>query len=409
MPLVVNCDTQIAPVGIEPRCFEVYGRGQVSRCQMDYATRKEDFDERRRFDDRPADDRQPGPARAVDVSARCADCWGSIAGTTESAGEWRRIECLVCSRSVDGEDAAREADAMRREADDNMAAARVGRPANYRAHARFVLKLLPDMDRDKAKIDQRIESSLEEGRKRRRLTRHEIPPGTAGYLYAQARAFLAGVENLSDEQAAAALADLDYGEPRVVGVDGSAGDGTLHVTGSVPVVYRKPSGRELMGRMGTALVAGMAGAFACELGMKAILLTRLDGAAKTHDLLALYRELPEDSRRRLEGDFPEIARVLDHSRETFGRWRYFEQGIGEDAIRALVDTDRVWGLGKAARVIADECVVAGLNYEIDIDTTFEVEWKPGDTRTSQRIHLSLEGGEASVPWDEVLRAGTDDA
>ena len=273
---------------------------------------------------------------------------------------------------------------------------------------RFVLKLLPDMDRDKAKVDRRIKGSLGEGRRRGRLTRHEIPPGTAGYLYAQARALLAGVENLSGEKSAIALSDFEYGEPQVVRVEGSPGDETLQVTGSVPVVHRKPSGRELIERMGTALVAGMAGAFACEVGLKAILITRLDGAAKTHDLLTLYQELPDDSRRRLEGDFAGIVEVLDHSRETFGRWRYFEQGIGEDAIRALVDIDRVWGLGKAARVIADECVVSGLNYGIDIATTFEVEWEPGDWRTAQRVHLSLEGGESSVPWDEVLRGETDD-
>ena len=137
--------------------------------------------------------------------------------------------------------------------------------------------------------------------------------------------------------------------------------------------------------------------------MKAILVTRLDGAVKTHDLLKLYRELPDDSRRRLEGDFLEIADVLGHSRETFGRWRYFEQGIGEDAIRALEDTDRLWGLGKAARVIADECVVAGLNYEIDIDTSFEFDWRPGDMSTAQRTHLSLEGGESSIPWRSCCR------
>lgn len=374
---------------------------------MDNATRKEDFNERRHFHDCPADNQQPGPARTVDVSGRCKDCWGPISGTKGSAGEWRRIECLVCGRSVSGDDAAREADAMQCEADDNMAAARVGLPANYRADALFVLKLLPDMDRDKAKIDQRIKASLKEGRKRRRLTRHEIPPGAAGYLYAQARAFLAGLENLSDGKAAIALEDFEYGKPQVVGLDGSPDDGTLHVTGSVPLVHRKPSGRELMERMGTALVAGMAGAFACEVSMKAILITRLDEAAMTHDLLALYRELPDDSRQRLEHDFPEIAELLGHSRETFGRWRYFEQSIGEDAIRALVDTDRVWGLSKAARVIADECVVAGLNYEIGINTTFEFEGKPSHMRTSQDIHLALEGGESSIPWDEMLRGGAD--
>ena len=370
--------------------------------------RIEDFDERRRFDDRSACDRQPGPARSVDVSGRCADCWGPIAGKKQPAGEWRHIECLVCRRAVDGKDAACEAEAMRVEGEDNMAAARIGQRANYRPDARFVLKLLPDMDRDKAKVDQRIEASLAEGRKPWRLTRHEIPRGTAGYLYAQARAFLAGVENLSREKSAISLSDFEYGEPQVVGVEKSPADGTSRVTGSVPVAHRTPSDRELMARMGTALVAGMAGAFACEVGMKAILVTRLDGAAKTHDLLKLYRELPDDSRGRLEGDFPEIADVLDHSRETFGRWRYFEQDIGEHAIRALVDTDRVWGVGKAARVIADECVVAGLNYEIDIDTSFELDWRPGDMSTAQSIHLSLEGGESSIVWEELLQAGTDD-
>ena len=102
---------------------------------------------------------------------------------------------------------------------------------------------------------------------------------------------------------------------------------------SMPVAHRKPSGRELMERMGTALVAGMASAFACEVGMKVILVTRLDEAPRTHDLLKLFRELPEDSRRRLEADFPSIVEVLEGSRETFGKWRYFEQGVGKEAIR----------------------------------------------------------------------------
>ena len=148
---------------------------------MDDTTEKENFDERREFDDGPAADRQPGPARAVDVSGRCADCWGSVSGTKDAEARWSRIECQACGRSVDGDDAEREADAMRREAERNMAAVRVGRPARYRADARFVLKLLPD--RDTAKVDRRIEASLAEGRKGGRLTRHQVPPGTAGFLH----------------------------------------------------------------------------------------------------------------------------------------------------------------------------------------------------------------------------------
>ena len=221
-------------------------------CVMDNATLNEDFDGRRQFDDRPADDREPGPARAVDISGRCGDCWGAISGTKGAAGRWSRIECLVCGRSVDGEDASREADDMRREAGNNMAAARVGRPATYRADASFVLKLLPDMDRDKPEVNRRVKASLAEGRKSGRLTRHEIPPGTAGYLYAQARAFLAGVENLSAEKSAIALSDFEYGEPQVVGIEESPDDGTLHVTGSVDVVHRKPSGRGIRDFPGAA-------------------------------------------------------------------------------------------------------------------------------------------------------------
>ena len=130
-------------------------------------------------------------------------------------------------------------------------------------------------------------------------------------------------------------------------------------------------------------------------------MTRLDEAAKTHDLLELYEELPEDAVQRLEADFPDIADVIAHSRQTFGKWRYFEQG--GDAIRALVDTERVHGLAKAARVIADECIIAGLDYGIDIGATVEYRWDGHEKTGSQRIELRLKGGESAVPWGEVLR------
>ena len=360
---------------------------------------------RRQFEDRPAEDQELGPARAVDIRGRCADCWGPVSGTKDSKGGWNQIECYVCRRSVGGDDAAKEAEDMWREADGNMAATRVGRPAKYRAGARFVLKLLPDMDRDTEKVGRRIQASLAKPPKPRRLTRREVPSGTAGFLYAQAQVFLSGVQNLSPEMSAIPISDFEFGEPRLT--EESITDRTLNFRMSVPVTHRKPSGRVLMERMGTAMVAGLASSFACEVGMKAILITRLDEAAKTHDLLELYEELPEDSRHRMEADFPSIAGVLKRSRETFGKWRYFEQAEGEDAIRALVDTDRVRGLGKAARVIADECLVAGLNFGIDINTTFEWDWNNLDKGLSQQLHLSLEGNESSVPWEEVLRAGND--
>ncbi len=366
----------------------------------------ENFDQWLDFDDRAPEDHTPGPARRVEIGGRCTECWGPVAGKKEGGGRWTRIECKLCDRSVNEDDAEREAKSMQREAENNLQQARVGQATKYREGASFVLKLLPDRDRDKKQVDGRIAASLAAGpRKGPWLSRKEIEQGTAGYLYLQARAFLSGVENLTHEMSAIALSDFDFAEPRIVRADASSGDPSVRVSAAIPALHRKPSDRELMARMGTALVAGMAVAFACEVGMKAILMTRLDEAAKTHDLLELYQALPADSRARLEADFAGIADVLEHNRHTFGKWRYFEQSVGEKGLRALVDTDRVWGLGKAARVIVDECVVVGLTYEVDLDSTFDVAATRADVSSSQRIKLTLDAGEAAIPWDDVLAYG----
>ena len=154
----------------------------------------EDFDQWWHFDDRASDDRTPGPARAVESSGRCMDRWGPVAGTRDGDGQWIRIECQLCGRSVDGEDADREVEDMRGEVKANLPLARVGRGSKYREDATFVLKILPDMDRDKQQVDHRVVASMAAKPKGPWLTRQEIPPGTAGYLYGQARAFLSGLE-----------------------------------------------------------------------------------------------------------------------------------------------------------------------------------------------------------------------
>ncbi len=374
---------------------------------MDTTIANEDFDERRLFEDRSEDDREPGPARAVDLSGRCADCWGPVSGTKDSDGRWNLIQCLTCGRSVNGDDAVREADAMHRGAERNMPLVRKGRPAKYAEDAVFVLKLLPDMDRDKAKVDRRMEASLAVGSKGRRSTRGEIEPGAAGYLYAQARVLLAGVDDLSTEMSAIRLSDLDFSSPRVEAVEGSMADGTGQLTVNLPVSHGKLSGRVLMARMGTTLVAGMTSALACEVGMKAILVTRQDETAKTHGLLELYEALPEDSQRRVEADYPEIAKILERGREMFGKWRYFEPDVAEHAILALVDTERARGLAKAARVIADECVIAGMEFDINVERTFDLSPDDENSDTSQKIRVRLEGGESAVPWDAMLGTAED--
>lgn len=370
---------------------------------MDYEST--DFNEWQHFDDRTSDDRTVGPARATETKGRCANCWSKAAGRKNRDGHWIRIECQLCGRSVEGKDAEREAERMQIEAVDNMPSARVGRGSKYDEDARFVLKILPDMDRDQTQFEQRVAARRKAEPKKHCLGRRDCPPGTAGYLYAQACAYLSGLDNLPREMSAIPLSDVDFGKPRIVGIEGSTANTPLRVSAEMPASLRKPSDSALMARMGTAMVAGMTAAFACEIGMKAILMTRLDEAEKTHDLLKLYHALPADSRERLDADFAGITDALGDNRHTFDRWRYFEGSAGKDAMAALVNTDRVWELGRAARVTLDECVVAGLTYEIRLKTEFDVTTDSGDASMSQRIDLSVVGGEAAIPWDDVLAAG----
>ena len=127
------------------------------------------------------------------------------------------------------------------------------------------------------------------------------------------------------------------------------------------------------------------------------------------DLRDSYEVLPPDNRARLEADFPEIGEVLKHNRGTFGRWRYFEQTVGADGMAALVNTRRVRGLGKAARVIVDECVIVGLTFGVDIDTMFDAVLDRESGSFSERISLRLHGGQAAIPWAEALDSGRDES
>ena len=102
------------------------------------------------FDNHPA-----GEATAAAIKGRCTDCWGRLVGQLNGNGSWTSIECQICGRSVKGEEADREMKRMCREVVDNLPKMRRGLPANYRKDAKFVLKILPDMDRNKAYFDKR--------------------------------------------------------------------------------------------------------------------------------------------------------------------------------------------------------------------------------------------------------------
>ena len=153
---------------------------------------------------------------------------------------------------------------------------------------------------------------------------------------------------------------------------------------------------ELMKRLGSTMTVAMMSAFACELAMKAIRLTRMDEARKSHDLLRLYRDLPQDGRQRIEADFPGIVSTLERGRHTFDKWRYFEVNMDGRGISAMIDTERAFALAKAARVILDEAEIAGLRYSVCVDAT-RMDTRKGDRKDIHIKHrLSVTGTEAPL-------------
>lgn len=353
------------------------------------------------------DDHIAGEAPAAAIKGRCTKCWGRLTGRLQldGGGKWTSIECQRCAISVKGEEADHEMERIRCEVDNNLPKVRRGLPANYREDAKFVLKVLPDMERDKAYFNKRVAAKLAEGRKKNRLSRHDFSKGDAGYLYLQASAIIAGIESFPREMSVFRYSDYDFQEPRISGVDVAEDGSIVRVSTKTVGKPRQPSKHVLMQRMGLLMMSGMNAAFACELGLKAILITRLDEARKTHDLLDLYNDLPEDSKTRLKADFAEIEDELERARHTFGRWRYFETNVGKDGILALINIERVFALAKAARVIIDEGEIAGLAYEVDVNMDAEFRMDNGDTRYWEIYDLSVTGWEAPIPWDLLLATG----
>ncbi len=148
--------------------------------------------------------------------------------------------------------------------------------------------------------------------------------------------------------------------------------------------------------------------------MKAILLTRLDEADKSHDLWELYESLPGDCQERLQGDFPEISNIMKEYSHTFGKWRYFEPDALQNALSILVNLDQIRGLEKAARVLLDEGVVSGLQYGIhghyDFYCSTTTYFNQDRTVTtvldedswSNKISIQIDGHEAPIAWDDIL-------
>ena len=311
------------------------------------------------------------------LKGRCRRCWGGLIGKTEAGREPTAIRCRVCGLLLEGDKAREEYQRMSKESGLNTSGMVLGMRPKHRADATFVQKIFPYMDRLSAEeFSQRSSDQARKGGKKGRLTRSSFPAGSAGFLFLQARALMSGMERLPRELSVARFWDVDMNE------DGSA---TVHIPTEQLGEHSKTSEKELMKSLGSTMTIALMSAFACELAMKAIGLTRRDEVRKSHDLWELYSGLPEDSRARIEEDFPEAGSVMEDARHTFGKWRYFEVDVGARGIGAMIDTGRAFSLAKAARVLLDEAELMGLGYSVHIEATRQIAETAGrrDTHVKQ--------------------------
>ncbi len=104
----------------------------------------------------------------------------------------------------------------------------------------------------------------------------------------------------------------------------------------------------------------------------------------------------------MKGDYAAIEDVLEHSRKTFAKWRYFESAATKDAAERTLHHEKAQDLEKAARVIIDDCAIVGLKGELRMTThgswtaMLEEKANPRDLRES--MHFEMESGESAIDW-----------
>ena len=232
------------------------------------------------------------------VKLRCAACWGDARRSASATGTVTKIECGLCKSTILEDAARREADAIARETTSNSSRITQGKPAKYRSGARFVAKVFPEMPRDTDSFDTQIKKTLGlPNKKRRFLTRYEVPAGEAGYLFLQAKLFVAAVRTFPSDAAIQRWEEVDAFRLTSLRVTPSDEMG-IHIDAEM----QDPTPPETLDeRAGVLMMRALMAAFSCELALKAILMTRNHRAKKIHDLVCLYTELPPDSQARVRG------------------------------------------------------------------------------------------------------------
>lgn len=322
----------------------------------------------------------------VKLKGRCKRCWGGLLARKDESRAWTGIRCRVCGTSVEGEKAQEELERMQTQTIHNLMNMCFGHAPKYE-DGKFVRKIFPELDSlPKHEVTERVRAKLGQKKKPKTLTRHDFPLGSAGFLVLQANVLMSGVADISrpDELSVAPFSDIRIKD-----------DGSLAVRMSLDEIKKDPDYEQckVAKRMGTTMTEAMTAAFAGELAMKAICLTCKDEAIRTHDLRDLYEDMPEQSRKRIKADYPEISTVIETGRQTFGEWRYFERNVGEAGLRAMIDTQQARALGKAARVLLDEAAMVGLDATFEMQARRNVRMVDDTKVTNDTIKLKLTGGE----------------
>ena len=303
-------------------------------------------------------ERQPGKESNIRFKGRCRRCWGGLIAKRNPDDVVEAIRCRVCGILFEGEEARGVFRQMSKEQSSHILNIAYEQDTKYSEEGIFVQKVFPYIERlSKQDFQQRIAVQRPNKSKDGWLIRGGFPAGSAGYLFLQAKALMSGVECLPREKSVANFPDSDIND------DGSA---TVYFSKEELSKHPKTLEYDFMKKLGSTMTVSMMSAFACELAMKAIRLTCTDNARKSHDLWELYCDLPTDSKKRIEKDFPDILKTLEKARYTFDKWRYFEANVGGQGISAMTDTKRAFDLAKAARVILDEAEMVGLGYSVNV-------------------------------------------
>ena len=326
-------------------------------------------------------DFRPGDYGSATFKGRCKSCWGRLIGRVDDNNEVTGIKCIVCGIKLENNEAQCEYNRMQDEGLRNLMNMGWGHPAKY-GTSLFVEKVFPRLGKfTNQELDQHVKGKSELGRKCNFLTRSDFPIGSPAYLFMQASLLVAGIEEISKP-------------------------GERHIAAFIPdesMEKKKYDPRYLEHRlkrnMGTTMTEAMMSAFACELSIKAICLTRKDEAPKTHDLVKLYDFMPENSKRRITADYPNARSVLKRDRQKFGDWRYFETRIGKKAMLTMIDSERIRELGNVSRVLLDECEIVGLHYLVSGNVKEKLGKNDQKGAYDSKLEVNIVGKE-SPPRDD---------